>query len=265
MPAMSGGTAKALAGGEPQPKTAPDLDRGADLDATVRDAAAALAAARRADGHWLFELEADATISAEYILLQHFLGEIDAGEERRIARYLRGAQNEDGGWPLFAGGVADISATVKAYYALKLIGDPPEAAHMRRARGLVLARGGAARANVFTRVTLALFGQVPWRAVPAMPVEIMALPRWFPFHLSNISYWSRTVIAPLLVLMAIRARWASPSCSPCRPRTSVPTPSIPRAPFWASFSSGSTAWCEPPNAWCRGREGAARSRTHLPS
>lgn len=210
MPAMSGGTAKALTGGQPQPKTAPDLDRGADLDATVRDAGAALAAAQRGDGHWLFELEADATISAEYILLQHFLGEIDSGEGRRIARYLRGAQNEDGGWPLFAGGIADLSATVKTYYALKLAGEDIATPHMRRARALVLARGGAARANVFTRITLALFGQVPWRAVPAMPVEIMALPRWFPFHLSKISYWSRTVIAPLLVLMAIKPRAKNP-------------------------------------------------------
>ena len=129
---------------------------------------------------------------------------------RRVARYLRAAQNEDGGWPLFVDGGADLSATVKAYYALKLAGDEAEAPHMRRARGLVLARGGAARANVFTRVTLALFGQVPWRAVPAMPVEIMALPRWFPFHLSKISYWSRTVIAPLLVLMAIKPRAKNP-------------------------------------------------------
>ena len=210
MPAMSGGTAKALTGGQPQAKTAPDLDRGADLDATVRDAGAALAAAQRGDGHWLFELEADVTVSAEYVLVQHFLDEIDAAEERRIVRYLRAAQGQDGGWPLFAGGVADVSATVKAYYALKLSGDAAEAPHMRRARELVLARGGAARANVFTRVTLALFGQVPWRAVPAMPVEIMALPRWFPFHLSKISYWSRTVIAPSLVLMAIKPRAKNP-------------------------------------------------------
>ena len=73
---------------------------------------------------------------------------------------------------------------------------------MRRAREALHARGGAERANVFTRIMLALFGFVPWRAVPVMPIEIMLLPKWFPFHIDKISYWSRTVIVPLLVLMA---------------------------------------------------------------
>src|SRR6201999_1911993 len=82
------------------------------------------------------------------------------------------------------------------------IGDNPDADHMRRARAAILARGGAAGANVFTRALLALYDIVPWRAVPVMPVEIMLLPRWFPFHLDKISYWSRTVIVPLLVLLA---------------------------------------------------------------
>jgi squalene-hopene/tetraprenyl-beta-curcumene cyclase len=95
---------------------------------------------------------------------------------------------------------------VKAYFALKMIGDPIDADHMRRAREAVLARGGAARANVFSRIMLALFGFIPWRAVPVMPIEIMLLPKWFPFHLDKISYWSRTVIVPLLVLMAKKPR-----------------------------------------------------------
>ncbi|HET6520328.1 MAG TPA: prenyltransferase/squalene oxidase repeat-containing protein, partial [Geminicoccaceae bacterium] len=183
---------------------------GPRVDGVVESARDALTLAQQPDGHWIFELEADATIPAEYILLEHFLGEIDDGEQRRIALYLRGAQGEHGGWPLFAGGEPDLSATVKAYYALKLAGDDPDAPHMRRARELVLAGGGAARCNVFTRITLALFGQVPWRAVPTMPVEIMLLPRWFPFHLSKVSYWSRTVIAPLLILMALRPRARNP-------------------------------------------------------
>ena len=209
---MGGGAAKVRTGEDSKApaRGATGLHRGQDLDTVIADAGAALTARQRGDGRWLFELEADATISAEYILLQHFLDEIDVAEEQRIAAYLRAVQSEEGGWPLFADGVADLSATVKAYYALKLVGDDTEAPHMRRARALVLARGGAARANVFTRVTLALFGQVPWRAVPAMPVEIMVLPRWFPFHISKISYWSRTVIAPLLVLMAIKPRARNP-------------------------------------------------------
>ena len=104
----------------------------------------------------------------------------------------------------------DLSASVRAYFALKLIGDDPAAPHMRRAREGILARGGAARANVFTRIHLALFGQVPWRAVPVMPVELMLLPRWFPFHLDKVSYWSRVTIVILALLMALKPRARNP-------------------------------------------------------
>ncbi len=175
----------------------------ATLDRGIESATQALLDRQRPDGHWVFELEADATIPAEYVLLRHYLGEpIEAALEQKIAVYLRRIQGSHGGWPLFQDGDLDISATVKAYFALKMIGDSVDADHMRRAREAVRARGGAERANVFTRVMLALFGFIPWRAVPAMPVEIMLLPKWFPFHLDKISYWSRTVIVPLLVLMA---------------------------------------------------------------
>ena len=178
----------------------------AALDGAVERAAAALLRQQRPDGHWVYELEADATIPAEYILLQHYLDEIDDPLQQELARYLRSIQGADGGWPLFHGGAADLSATVKAYFALKAVGDAADAPHMARARKLVLERGGAARCNVFTRIQLALFGELPWHAVPVMPVEIMHLPLWFPFHLSKVSYWSRTVIAPLLVLMAKKPR-----------------------------------------------------------
>jgi squalene-hopene/tetraprenyl-beta-curcumene cyclase len=173
------------------------------LTHSIDSATQALLARQRPDGHWVFELEADATIPAEYVLLRHYLGEpVDAALEQKIAVYLRRIQGTHGGWPLFADGDLDVSATVKAYFALKMIGDAVDADHMRRAREAVLTRGGAARANVFTRIMLALFGFIPWRAVPVMPIEIMLLPKWFPFHLDKISYWSRTVIVPLLVLMA---------------------------------------------------------------
>jgi len=178
-----------------------------DLDRSIDAATAALLACQRADGHWLFELEADATIPAEYVLLRHYLGEpVDAALEAKIAAYLRRIQGTHGGWALFADGAFDMSATVKAYFALKMIGDPPQAEHMHRAREAIRTRGGAERSNVFTRCLLALYGIVPWRAVPEMPVEIMLLPKWFPFHLDKISYWSRTVIVPLLVLMALKPR-----------------------------------------------------------
>jgi squalene-hopene/tetraprenyl-beta-curcumene cyclase len=177
----------------------------ASADACVERAARALGDAQQADGHWVFELEADATIPAEYVLLRHYLGEPrDSDMEARIARYLRRLQGEHGGWSLFHGGAFDVSATVKAYFALKMIGDDPDAAHMARAREAVLGAGGAEAVNVFTRIQLALFAAGPWASVPTMPVELILLPRWFPVHLSKMSYWARTVIVPLLVLAALR-------------------------------------------------------------
>lgn len=181
-----------------------------NLDEAISAAQRPLLERQQSDGHWVFELEADATIPAEYIMLDHFLDEIDPELERKICVYLRRVQNPDGGWPLFYRGDTNVSATVKVYYALKLAGESIDAPHMVRARRRILERGGAAACNVFTRFALALFGQVPWRAVPTMPVEIMFLPRWFPFHLEKVSYWSRTVIVPLLVLAALRPRARNP-------------------------------------------------------
>ena len=187
------------------------------LDDDIDRAAQALMRRQRDDGHWVFELEADATIPSEYVLLRHYLGEPDDLElERKIAAYLRRIQGEHGGWPLFHGGAFDISASVKAYFCLKMIGDSPDAPHMAKARNAILAHGGAEQANVFTRILLAQFGQLPWAHVPTMPVEIILLPRWFPIHLSRMSYWARTVIVPLLVLAALRQRARNPRGSASR-------------------------------------------------
>jgi squalene-hopene/tetraprenyl-beta-curcumene cyclase len=187
---------------------APTVDA---LERHISAAAEALAASQKSDGHWCFELEADATIPAEYVLLRHFRGESpDLELERLIGAYLRRIQGAHGGWPLFHEGSFDLSASVKAYFALKMIGDDPDASHMRSARAAVLAHGGAAKSNVFTRFLLALYGAIPWRGVPTMPVEIMLLPRWFPFHITKISYWARAVLVPLLVLQALKPRARNP-------------------------------------------------------
>jgi squalene-hopene/tetraprenyl-beta-curcumene cyclase len=181
------------------------------LEASIQSAKRALLADGKADGHWCFELEADTTIPAEYVLMRHYRAEpVDAELERKIAVYLRRMQGDHGGWPLFQDGDFNISASVKAYFALKMIGDDVAAPHMVRAREAILAHGGAATSNVFTRALLALYGEIPWRGVPVMPVEIMLLPRWFPFHLDKISYWGRTVLVPLLVLMTYKPRAKNP-------------------------------------------------------
>src|SRR6266545_1815012 len=225
---------------EQQSSSASDLDRG--IEAATR----ALLALQRPDGHWVFELEADATIPAEYVLLRHYLAEpVDAVLEGKIAVYLRRIQGEHGGWPLFRDGAFDMSASVKAYFALKMIGDPIDAPHMVRAREAIRSRGGASHSNVFTRLMLALFGFISWRAVPVMPVEIMLLPRWFPFHLDKISYWSRTVIVPLLVLLAKKPKARNPKgvsidelfLEP--PHTVGPVPKAPQQkPLWFWFFRG---------------------------
>ena len=174
------------------------------LSRAISDSAHALMQLQHPDGHWRFDLEADTTIPAEYMLLQHLMGSVDRAREQRLAQYIVSRQLEDGSWPLYDAGPGNISATVKSYFALKMAGLDPDADLMRRARQWVRLNGGAADSNVFTRILLAVFGQVPWRTVPAMPPEIIWLPRWFLFNLSKVSYWSRCVIVPLLLVYAHR-------------------------------------------------------------
>ena len=182
-----------------------------ELESKFLQARSAILALQNPDGHWCFPLEADCTIPAEYILMMHFMDEIDVILENKIARFIRDKQDmTHGGWPLYYGGAFDISCTIKSYYALKLVGDPTDAPHMVRAREAILERGGAAKANVFTRLLLAMYDQIPWRGVPVVPSELVLLPSWFPFHLSKVSYWSRTVMVPLSILCTLKARAINP-------------------------------------------------------
>src|SRR3954463_9776936 len=181
------------------------------LEASIGSATRALLKSRQPDGHWVFELEADSTIPAEYVLLGRYLGEpVNASLEAKIASYLRRMQGAHGGWPLVHDGDFDMSASVKSYLALKLIGDSPDAPHMVRAREAIRSRGGAIHSNVFTRFTLAMFGVLTWKSVPVLPIEIMLLPLWFPFHINKISYWARTTMVPLMVLAALKPRARNP-------------------------------------------------------
>jgi len=220
----------------------------AEVEGAIRAATDAILAQQRPDGHWVYELEADATIPAEYVLLVHYLAETPNLElERKIGVYLRRIQGSHGGWPLYHEGAFDISATVKAYFALKMIGDDIDAPHMKRAREAIHARGGAIKANVFTRILLALYGETSWANVPTVPVELILLPRWFPIHLSKMSYWARTVIVPLLVLAAKRPLARNPRGVHVAELfvPGVPAAS-PRAPHqsagWSAFF-GALDWC----------------------
>ncbi len=182
------------------------------LEQTIASATHALLALRQPDGHWVFELEGDSTLPSEYVLLRHYLGEpVDTVLEGKVANYLRRTQCAHGGWSLVHDGIFDMSASVKSYFALKMIGDATDAPHMARARTEILARGGAARSNIFTRFLLTLYGILTWRSVPVVPVEVMLLPLWAPFHINKISYWARTTLIPLLVLAALKPRAKNPS------------------------------------------------------
>jgi squalene-hopene/tetraprenyl-beta-curcumene cyclase len=173
----------------------------------------ALASIQHTDGHFCGELQGDSILESEYLLMKFILGQERApmadgrdGPEtlRKIARYLRGLQRDDGGWGQYPGSAVDLSATVKAYFALKLMGDDPRAEHMQRARAAVRDAGGAERCNSFTNFYLACLGQVSWRAVPAIPPELVYLPRWFYFHMTKVSAWTRTMILPLSLVVTLR-------------------------------------------------------------
>ncbi len=187
--------------------------RDTGLAAAHRRAADALLSLQRDDGHWCGELQGDSILESEYILMKFILGQeeqpmADGRPGRlvlaRIGNYLRSLQREDGGWGQFPGSSTDLGATVKAYFALKLLGDGPRQEHMVRARRAVRAAGGAENCNSFTNFFLACLGQVSFNAVPEIPPEILFLPKWFYFHLSKVSAWTRTMIMPLAVVSALR-------------------------------------------------------------
>ena len=178
----------------------------------VRKARAALSRAteclvsmQQESGFWCGELEGDSILQSEYILLKFIVEQEDDPRLHRIANYLRKQQRaSDGAWIQYPGGKPDLSATVKAYFALKLLGDKPQDAHMTRARELILSLGGAERCNTYSKFYLAALGQMHYDSIPAIPPELVLLPKWFYFHLDKVSAWSRTMIMPLAVVSSYR-------------------------------------------------------------
>ncbi|MSR69921.1 MAG: squalene--hopene cyclase [Phycisphaerales bacterium] len=185
----------------------------ATLTAARAQAAAALCSLQRNDGHWCGELEGDSILQSEYLLMKWILSQekspmVDGRDGAvvlgKITAYLRTQQRADGGWGQYPGSAACLSSTVKGYLALKLAGESADAPHMRRARACVHALGGAEQCNSFSNFYLAALEQIPWSAVPTIPPEIVYLPRWFFFHLSKVSAWSRVMILPLAIVSVLR-------------------------------------------------------------
>jgi squalene-hopene/tetraprenyl-beta-curcumene cyclase len=154
------------------------------------------------EGFWVGELQSNVTITAEYIMFQHFLGRPEPTRLRKAVRHILRTQLPEGGWSIYYGGPSELSATVEAYFALKLAGLSPDEPCMRKAREVILAKGGVEKSRVFTKINLALFGQYSWEGIPSMPVEMMFLPTGFYFNIYEFSSWSRSVIVPLMIIFA---------------------------------------------------------------
>jgi squalene-hopene/tetraprenyl-beta-curcumene cyclase len=199
-----------MAKGETSPETRNQMDTSAApllegiLQALPR-ATDNLVELQSEDGFWCGELEGDSILQSEYILLKFIIEQEDDKRLPKIAEYLRQQQREsDGAWVQYPGGRPDLSATVKAYFALKLLGDGVDAPHMRKARDLILALGGAERCNTYSKFYLAALGQMHYDSIPAIPPEVVLLPKWFYFHLDKVSAWSRTMIMPLAIVSSYR-------------------------------------------------------------
>jgi squalene-hopene/tetraprenyl-beta-curcumene cyclase len=165
---------------------------------------------QQADGHWCAELQGDTILESEYILLLTFLGQGQSQKARECAAYMLDQQCDHGSWAMFPGGPIEISGSVKAYLALKITGHNPTADYMVRAREAIIRAGGMEQVNSFTRFYLAMLGIIPYDLCPAVPPEMIMLPKWAPFNIYEMSSWSRTIIVPLSLL------WA------CQPKTTLP-------------------------------------------
>ncbi len=155
---------------------------------------------QKPDGHWCGELLVDSTLCSDYVLFMHWLGEVDDALQKRCVRHILKRQLPDGGWNIYYGGPSEINASVKAYFALKLAGHSADVPFMQEARANILRLGGIPRMNTFSKLYLALLGQFPWQYLPSIPVEMILLPKWAPFHIYKMSSWSRAMLVPLAII-----------------------------------------------------------------
>ena len=155
---------------------------------------------QHADGHWCGELLVDSTLCSDFVLFMHWFGEVDHPLQQRCVRHIVKRQLSDGGWNIYYGGPSEINASVKAYFALKLAGCSPEAPFMHEARATIMRLGGIPKMNTFSKLYLALLGQFPWKYLPTIPVEMVLLPKWAPFHIHKMSSWSRAMLIPLAII-----------------------------------------------------------------
>jgi squalene-hopene/tetraprenyl-beta-curcumene cyclase len=220
-----------------------------EVAGTLDRARTGVLARQHPDGYWVGELEGDTILESEFILLLAFLGKLDDPRIRPAANYLLRHQQAGGGWANYTDGPAEVSVSVKAYFALKIAGHRGDEPHMKRAADAIRGLGGAEATNSFTRFYLALLGQVPYAACPSVPAEIILLPRWFYFNVYALSAWSRTIFVPLSVVDAYKPVTPLPEAMHVRELFLAPpeTPRWPAKPTaawfsWTNFFLG-TDWC----------------------
>ncbi|HVA34234.1 MAG TPA: squalene--hopene cyclase [Candidatus Baltobacteraceae bacterium] len=171
-------------------------------DAALQRAIEWLLSAQSPEGWWSGELETNVTMTAEHVLLYRFLGLPLDGIGQRAARHILHHQRDDGSWALYYDGPADLSTTIEAYVALKVLGLDPSSEEMRKALSAIHRAGGVANARVFTKIWLALFGKYPWDGVPSLPPELVYFPLWLPFNLYDFACWARGTVAPLTIVVS---------------------------------------------------------------
>jgi squalene-hopene/tetraprenyl-beta-curcumene cyclase len=172
----------------------------ARLDAAISAAQEWLLDRQAGDGHWCAELEGDTILGSEYLIYLHFTDKLDPVTIRKAANYIRRKLLPHGGLPIYPGGPMELSASVKGYLALKMAGDPINSSHMTRTRSVILNAGGVTKCNTFTKIYLAMIGLYPWDGCPAIPPELILLPKWFSFSIYNMSAWSRAMLVPLSII-----------------------------------------------------------------
>src|ERR1700677_2190760 len=190
--------------------TAPVRDFESQVEQAISRSAEWLLSAQSQEGYWWGELEADTTLESDYIVYLHVLGQLDAPKVAKLASYIRRKQLPDGGWSIFEGGPSELNATVKAYLALRLAGDPVDAPHVVRAKEKAIALGGIEATNSYVRFYLAMVGAIDWGIVPSIPPELMLLPDWVPINIYEMSSWTRGIVIPLSIIYGNKPDWHLP-------------------------------------------------------
>ncbi|MFQ5714148.1 MAG: squalene--hopene cyclase [Candidatus Scalinduaceae bacterium] len=184
-----------------------ELSYDTELGSAIRKARSHLLKEQdKREGFWVGELEGDVALTAEYMMLMNFIDRVDVVKQKKAAKYLVETQQKDGGWNIYYKGPSDISISVKCYFALKLAGYSKEEPFMKKARDCILNMGGIMKSNTFTKIYLAIFGQFDWQGIPALPIEVILLPNSFYFNIYEFSYWSRCIVVPLGIIMAMKPK-----------------------------------------------------------